>query len=75
MNNPTCKKCGGVLKLQRNSSGGDLQGYCPLCKITVYPLPELSKAEDIQTDADKQQGEIEALIRKDGAPCPRRRDR
>ncbi len=73
MEAPRHKTCGNPMKLQRNPAYGDLQAYCPHCKVTIYPLPKASKAEDEMTDADDQQGDIEALLKREGLPCPPRR--
>jgi len=68
MENPRCSKCGSIMRLQRHAEYGDLQAYCPSCKTTVYPLPKLSREDDRLADADLQQGDIELLITREGAP-------
>lgn len=73
MEAPRCKSCGNPMKLERHGDYGDLQARCVSCKITVYPLPELSKEDDERADADTQQGDIESLIRLEGAPIPPKR--
>lgn len=75
MEAPRCPKCGNPMKLERHGDFGDLQARCTPCKMTIYPLPKLSKEDDRQADADTQQSDIEDLIRLEGAPCrPRRKE-
>lgn len=73
MEAPICTKCNNRTTLQRNAQYGDLQSYCPHCKITIYPLPKLSEEEDERVDAEDQQGDIAQLIKREGLPTPPRR--
>ncbi len=73
MEAPLCTKCNNRTKLQRNPAYGDLQSYCPHCRITIYPLPKLTEAEDKRTDAEDQQGDIAQLIELEGLPLPHKR--